>query len=179
MDLHLSEPVRNGRCCPRIFRRSVHHKEHIAPISRDQRHAQPPRDSIRTQRHVQRGRLMRPRQATALRITHWIHTVAFIGLLVSGVAILIAHPRLYWGETGAFGSPALIELPLPHDEYQSGWGRSLHFLSAWICVLNGVVYTTWGFLTLHFRRNLLPKNTDLQWRRLFEVVLNHLHLRKL
>jgi thiosulfate reductase cytochrome b subunit len=119
---------------------------------------------------------MDARHATLVRITHWIHTVAFIGLLVSGIAILMAHPRLYWGETGAFGSPALIELPLPHDEYQSGWGRSLHFLSAWICVLNGAVYATWGFLTFHFRRNLLPKNTDLRSRRFLEVISSHLHL---
>ena len=34
-------------------------------------------------------------------------------LLVSGIAILLAHPRLYWGETGAVGSPSLIDLPLP------------------------------------------------------------------
>src|SRR5215468_4547733 len=101
------------------------------------------------------------RHSLVVRITHWTNTAVFLALIISGIAILMAHPRLYWGETGAYGSPALIELPLSLDTYQSGWGRSLHFLSAWICVLNGVVYTTWGFLTLHFRRNLFPKNTDL------------------
>src|SRR5215831_16596314 len=178
MDLHLSEPVRNGRCCPRIFRRSVHHKEHIAPISRDQRHAQPPRDSIRTQRNVQRGWLMRPRHATALRITHWIHTVAFIGLLVSGVAILIAHPRLYWGETGAFGSPALIELPLPLNLDQSGWGRSLHFLAAWVCVLNGAVYVISGMLSRHFKTDVLPHRTDMALNPIWKRISDAVHWRK-
>lgn len=41
-----------------------------------------------------------PRHTALVRITHWVNTVSFFGLLVSGVAILIAHPRLYWGEVG-------------------------------------------------------------------------------
>ena len=68
-----------------------------------------------------------------VRITHWINAASVAALLVSGVAILLAHPRLYWGETGAFGAPSLIDLPLPLVlTGQSGWGRSLHFLSAWV-----------------------------------------------
>ena len=85
-----------------------------------------------------------------IRVTHWINTLAFFALIVSGAAILIAHPRFYWGETGAFGSPALIELPLPLNLDQSGWGRSLHFLAAWICLLNGTVYVLSGLVRRHF-----------------------------
>src|SRR5262245_6723394 len=90
------------------------------------------------------------RHAAFVRITHWVHTAAFVALVVSGVAILIAHPRLYWGETGALGSPALIDLPLPLDTDQSGWGRALHFLSAWVCVLNGLLYVARGLVSQHF-----------------------------
>ena len=90
------------------------------------------------------------RHTALVRITHWIHTLSFIALLVSGAAILIAHPRLYWGETGAMGSPSLIDLPLPFNLDQSGWGRSLHFLAAWICVGNGIVYAISGLLKRHF-----------------------------
>src|SRR5215510_708085 len=118
------------------------------------------------------------RHAPIVRITHWIHSVAFLALLISGSAILLAHPRLYWGETGAFGSPALIELPLPLNEDQSGWGRSLHFLSAWILVLNGALYAMWGFLTSHFRENMLPHGRDLQWSALMKAASNQLHFRK-
>jgi hypothetical protein len=61
--------------------------------------------------------------------------------LVSGIAILLAHPRLYWGETGNLETASLIDLPLPFMlTGQSGWGRYLHFQSAWLCVLAGVVY---------------------------------------
>ena len=90
------------------------------------------------------------RHSLLIRITHWINTLTFIALVVSGSAILIAHPRLYWGETGAFGGPALVELPLPLNLDQSGWGRSLHFLAAWICLLNGTVYVLSGLIRRHF-----------------------------
>src|SRR5690242_17905903 len=100
-----------------------------------------------------------PRHTATVRITHWVHTVSFFGLLVSGIAILLAHPRLYWGETGAVGLPSLLDLPLPFVlTGQTGWGRSLHFLSAWLLVLNGGVYLLSGLATRHFRDDLLRPN---------------------
>ena len=60
-----------------------------------------------------RDRSDSPRHSALVRITHWITTLTFFGLLVSGIAILLAHPRLYWGETGAREGPSLIDLPLP------------------------------------------------------------------
>ena len=30
------------------------------------------------------------------------------GLLVTGIGILISHPRLYWGETGGVDTPSLV-----------------------------------------------------------------------
>jgi len=90
------------------------------------------------------------RHSFLVRVTHWINVVVFLALTVSGGAVLLAHPRLYWGETGAFGSPALLELPLPLNLDQSGWGRSLHFLSAWLCVVNGLIYVTSGMISRRF-----------------------------
>src|SRR5271165_408741 len=40
-----------------------------------------------------------------VRITHWLNTISFIALVVSGIGILLAHPRFYWGETGGLGTP--------------------------------------------------------------------------
>lgn len=81
------------------------------------------------------------RHSLLVRITHWITTLGFLALLGSGIAILLAHPRLYWGETGMVGEPSLIDLPLPFVlTGQTGWGRSLRFLAAWILVLNGLIY---------------------------------------
>ena len=96
------------------------------------------------------------RHSLLVRITHWLTALSVAALLVSGIAILIAHPRLYWGETGSFETSSLIDLPLTLTLGHSGWGRYLHFLSAWAIVLTGLVYVVSGFLTRHFRRHLLP-----------------------
>lgn len=93
------------------------------------------------------------RHTRMVRITHWIHTLAFAVLAVSGVAILIAHPRFYWGEDGYFDTPAAFELPLKVNLDQTGWGRSLHFLGAWVALLDGLIYAAWGLLSGHFRRD--------------------------
>lgn len=126
--------------------------------------------------HVER--LHTVRHSLATRVTHWINTLAFVALLTSGIAILVAHPRLYWGEAGAFGSPALIELPLPLNLDQSGWGRSLHFLSAWVCVVNGALYVFFGIASGHFAADLKPARTDIAWSSIQRRISNALHLRQ-
>ena len=81
---------------------------------------------------------------------------SFLGLLISGVAILLAHPRFYWGETGSVLTPSLFDLPLPFVlTGQTGWGRYLHFLSAWVCVFTGLIYVVSGVRTKHLRNDLL------------------------
>jgi thiosulfate reductase cytochrome b subunit len=120
-----------------------------------------------------------PRHSALIRVTHWITSLSFFGLLVSGIAILLAHPRLYWGETGSVGTPSLIDLPLPFMlTGQSGWGRSLHFLSAWVCVLTGLLYVLSGLLTQHFHRDLLPGKADLAWGSIVQVVSDHLRWKR-
>jgi len=105
-----------------------------------------------------------PRHSAVVRVTHWITALTFIGLLVSGTAILLVQPTLYWGETGSFVTPSLIDLPIPYvSRGQSGWGRHLHFMCAWICILTGLVYVIYGFATQHFRKNLLPDRGDFAW----------------
>jgi thiosulfate reductase cytochrome b subunit len=121
-----------------------------------------------------------PRHTALVRITHWIHTVSFLALVVSGVAILLAHPRLYWGETGAVGAPSLIDLPLPFvlQLQIRGPGRYLHFLSAWVCVLTGLLYVLSGIFSRHFRMNMVPAKADLRWKALVRVVSNDLRLKR-
>ena len=108
---------------------------------------------------------MRVRHSALVRVTHWITVASFLALLYSGIAILLAHPRLYWGETGALGTPSLIDLPLPMVlTGQTGWGRYLHFLSAWVCVVTGAVYVLGGMSACHFRNDLFPVTPKRQSR---------------
>jgi thiosulfate reductase cytochrome b subunit len=106
--------------------------------------------------------LSAPRHSAVVRITHWINVLSFLGLLVSGFAILLAHPRFYWGEAGGLGTPSILDLPLPFMRGgPSGWGRNLHFLAAWVCLVNGSVYVLSGMLTRHLRKDLFPAKGDL------------------
>jgi len=42
----------------------------------------------------------------------------------------------------------------------SGWGRYLHFQSAWLCILNGVVYVAAGLAAGHFRNDFAPQGAN-------------------
>ena len=119
------------------------------------------------------------RHTALVRITHWIFTLSFFGLVVSGFAIILAHPHFYWGETGGIGTPSLFDLPLPTMlGGPSGWGRSLHFLSAWIAVLTGLFYAVSGILTQHFRVHLIPASANFSWRVFSTCIFDHLRFRR-
>jgi thiosulfate reductase cytochrome b subunit len=115
--------------------------------------------------------------------------VCFLALLVSGVEVLISHPRFYWGEAGNVLTPPLFKLPLPASRStvptgygyvlpdQNGWSRYLHFQSAWVAVLTGFLYVAFGLSTGHFRRNLFPARAGLSPKGLSAVIAQHLRLR--
>ncbi len=137
-----------------------------------------------------------------VRVSHWVAAVSLLGLAVTGVVVLMAHPRLYWGEVGNALTPALLELPISRNHRHGGWqgqesildgtpsvisanrtfeifnqnswGRSLHFLAAWIAVLTGAVYLVAGVISGHFRRHVLPPLSQLAPRHLWTDIVRHL-----
>jgi thiosulfate reductase cytochrome b subunit len=129
------------------------------------------------------------RHSAVVRITHWITALCFLALLVSGVEILISHPRFYWGESGNVLTTPLFWLPIPSSRAtvptgygyvlpdQNGWSRYLHFQAAWLAFLTGLLYFAFGLVKGHFRRNLIPGRADLSWRALSAVIAKHLSLR--
>jgi thiosulfate reductase cytochrome b subunit len=131
-----------------------------------------------------------PRHPALVRVTHWLTTLSFLALLVTGVEILISHPRFYWGETGNVNTRPLFTIPIPSSRAtvptgygyvlpdQNGWSRYLHFEAAWVAVLTGLLYAAFGFLRGHFRRNLLPTTSDLSAKRLAINIARHLRFRR-
>ena len=129
------------------------------------------------------------RHSAIVRFTHWLTAVCFLALLVSGVEILISHPRFYWGETGNVMMAPLFKLPIAASRAtvptgygyvlpdQNGWSRYLHFQAAWFAVFTGLLYVIYGFTSGHFRRNLLPARTHRSWHALSVAMLSHLRLR--
>ncbi len=126
------------------------------------------------------------RHSALVRVTHWITTLCFLALLVSGVEIVISHPRFYWGETGNDLTPTLFRLPIPASRNlvptgygyvlpdQNGWSRCLHFQSAWVVVFTGLLYAIYGLFAGHFRKNLLPDGADLSWGAFSTSIASHL-----
>lgn len=57
----------------------------------------------------QGGDLVR-RHRLSTRIWHWTNAVTIVILLMSGLMIFNAHPRLYWGQFGANPDPAWLEV---------------------------------------------------------------------
>jgi thiosulfate reductase cytochrome b subunit len=146
-----------------------------------------------------------PHHSLWVRISHWIITFTFFILVFTGIEILMVHPRLYWGEVGNDLTPALIELPISrnykHGGYEkgvaffdnnksivsasrtynifneNGWGRSLHFLSAWVLVITGVIYLVTGVFTGHFRKRMLPTLRELMPQSIVRDLVSHLRSR--
>ncbi len=121
-----------------------------------------------------------PRHSLLVRVTHWINAFTFIALVVSGIAILLAYPRMHWGRTGTVGMPSLFDLPFPFvlDLGIRGPGRYLHFQSAWVLFANGLIYIVSGFHTGHFRSDLLPKKADRSFSALWRNLVHHLQFKR-
>ena len=60
------------------------------------------------------GDLVR-RHRLSTRIWHWMNAITFFIMLMSGLMIFNAHPRLYWGEYGANYDPAWLEIGSAED----------------------------------------------------------------
>src|SRR5271154_2915284 len=129
---------------------------------------------------------IRPRHSLLVRVTHWLTVLSFLALLVTGVEIVISHPRFYWGETGNVNTRPLFTLPIPSSRGtvptgygfvmpdQNGWSRYLHFEAAWALVLTGLGYPIYSLRSGHFRKDLLLARADRTCRAFSAVIGKYL-----
>ena len=130
------------------------------------------------------------RHGLMVRVTHWLATISFLALLVTGIEVVISHPRFYWGEVGNVNTRPLFSIPIPSSRAmvptgygyvlpdQNGWSRYLHFQSAWLLVLTGLFYVGAGLFGGHFRRNLLPASSEISPKRLVVSIREHLRFKR-
>ena len=127
------------------------------------------------------------RHSTLVRVTHWLTVLSFLALLITGLEIVVSHPRFYWGETGNVNMRPLFTLPIPSSRDtvptgyhyvmpdQNGWSRYLHFQSAWVLVFTALVYGIAGLLSGHFWRDLVPARRDFTLRAYAARISQYLH----
>lgn len=88
-----------------------------------------------------------------VRITHWINAFAILIMIASGWRIYNASP--------------LFGFKFPSDWTLGGWlagALQWHFAAMWLLAANGLVYVTYGVVSGHFRRKLLPVTPAAAWR---------------
>ena len=118
------------------------------------------------------------------RICHWIMVVSFFYLLYSGIMIFLHFPELYWGKVGFQGYPAIFRLEDWGISWERAeelgdrrWGRSYHYLFAWVFVINGMIYLIWNGWQKKFYQKMLPTRDQLSIRNLKSEFARHIKLK--
>src|SRR3954469_18403685 len=129
------------------------------------------------------------RHRLSTRIWHWVNAVTVFVMLMSGLMIFNAHPRLYWGQYGANPDQAWLQIAGSRDApafpgwvtipsyYDLAGARSWHFLFAWLLFVPGLLFWTISFLNRHVQRDLAPKRGELAPAHIWHDIKNHARLR--
>ncbi len=123
------------------------------------------------------------------RIWHWVNAVAIVVMLMSGLMISNAHPRLYWGQYGAnFDRPWLdLTLYLERGHFP-GWAtipstynlalaRHWHLAFAWVLAFGLLTYLIVSLINRHIQRDLTLQRGELSPRHLITEVVHHAQLK--
>jgi thiosulfate reductase cytochrome b subunit len=102
------------------------------------------------------GGVARPvvyRHRLPTRIWHWLNAAVILVMLMSGLMIFNAHPRLYWGQYGANPDPSWLQIGNSGEQGFVRMGnhtfRSTGFLGVWGGPGDQSVYTAFpGWLTI-------------------------------
>jgi thiosulfate reductase cytochrome b subunit len=131
------------------------------------------------------------RHSLVTRVLHWLNAVCVFVVLMSGLQIFNAHPRLYWGQYGANTDAAFIQIGSQHAPAEKAFapwatlpswqdlagGRRWHFFFAWVLVFSSALYLLASFSNGHIRRDLLPSRAEISPGHLARELWNHLRLK--
>ena len=94
-----------------------------------------------------------------VRIMHWIGATAVICMILSGWQIYNASP--------------LLPFIFPQWMTLGGWlggGIAWHLSAMWVLFADGIAYLAYGFLSGHFRRDILPPRPTIILRDLVDAL---------
>lgn len=119
------------------------------------------------------------------RIWHWVNAVTVIVMLMSGLMILNAHPRLYWGQFGANFDHAWLNLgprPFPGwatipSGYNLAAARIWHLAFAWVLVAGFLAFLLTSLWNRHIQNDLVPGRSELSPRHVWHDIKQHARLR--
>lgn len=100
------------------------------------------------------------RHALLTRLWHWVNVIALAVLVMSGLNIFNAHPRLYWGSFGSWDDPAWLELArFPHwltipGYYSLADARLWHLFFAWVFAVAFALFLIGSLVNRHIVRDL-------------------------
>jgi Ni/Fe-hydrogenase b-type cytochrome subunit len=116
------------------------------------------------------------------RIWHWLNALTVFVLLMSGLMISNAHPRLYWGEYGANFDAAWLELPrfpgwatIP-SYYSLASARRWHLAFAWLLVIGLAAFLLASGWNRHLQRDLAPSRRELAPHHIWDDIKRHARL---
>ena len=117
------------------------------------------------------------------RLWHWINALCVFVMLMSGLMIFNAHPRLYWGHFGANTDPAWLELPrfpgwatIP-STYNLSLAREWHLAFAWILAFGLLAYLIGSLINGHFKRDVALSAKEVAPGHLWADIKDHARLR--
>lgn len=133
------------------------------------------------------GDLVR-RHSAVTRIWHWINAATALIMLMSGLMIFNAHPRLYWGEFGANPDKAWLVIPETDGVAFPGWAtipstysladaRLWHLAFAWLLALGLLFYLIWGLVRGHILRDLHIRRHEWKPSHIWHDIKQHAALR--
>ncbi len=119
------------------------------------------------------------RHRLSTRIWHWVNAVSIFVMLMSGLMIFNAHPRLYWGQYGANFDQAWLELPrfpgwatIP-STYNLSLARLWHLSFAWVLVIGFLAFALRSLWNGHFKNDVLLSRGEMRPSHLWEDIKKH------
>jgi Ni/Fe-hydrogenase b-type cytochrome subunit len=119
------------------------------------------------------------RHRLSTRLWHWVNAIAIFIMLMTGLTISNAHPRLYWGHYGFSPASAWIELPrwpgwmtIP-SFYSLAIARNWHLAFAWVFAFGLAAYMIWSLFNGHFRRDVALSRWEVAPPHLWADIRKH------